>query len=262
MPAVKKTVKKTAVKKTTEKKTVKKEVKTVAKAPVKKVEAKVPVVKKVEATLSVQLFDVTGKEKGTIALPEAVFGGKINKPLMAQAVRVYLANQRMGAAVSKTRGEVDGSTRKIYRQKGTGRARHGGIRAPLFVGGGTAHGPKLRDYSLELPTKMKKAAVVSALSSMASAGNVKVVAGFGSLEKTKAAAAALSGMGLSRKKTLVIMPEHVEKVFKAVRNIERAMVSRAAQLHAYAVLNAGTVVVMQEALDVLAKQFGEKKESK
>ena len=246
MPAAKKTVKaaKPAVKKSAPK-SVAKEVKTA------------PKTEKVASLLSVALFDVTGKEKGTAKLPESVFGGKINAVLMAQAVRVYLANQRMGAAKTQTRGEVDGSTRKIYRQKGTGRARHGGIRAPIFVGGGVAHGPKVRDYSLDLPQKMKKAAVVSALSSMAKDGQVKVVAGFTTLEKTKQAAGALSGMNV--KKALVITAEHSEKTFKAVRNIARVAVRPAKLLTTYEVLNAGTVVVMQEALEALEKQFGSNK---
>lgn len=221
-----------------------------------------PVEKKVEATLSVALFDAAGKEKGTVALPEVVFGGKINKALMAQAVRVYLANQRMGAAQTKTRGQVDGSTRKIYRQKGTGRARHGGIRAPIFVGGGIAHGPKQHDFSLDLPTKMKKAAVVSALSAVAKEGLVKVVAGFAAIEpKTKVAAAAFAGMGLSGKKALLVLPADNKQVYKAARNIDRMQVRVAGSLTTYDVLNAGTLVVMQEALETLEKQLS-KKESK
>lgn len=254
-----------AAKKTTMKKTVKTPVKKVVAKAEKVVAAKTRSASSVQAekvasSLSVALFDNTGKQKGTVALPESVFGGKVNAALMAQAVRVYLANQRMGAAVSKTRGQVDGSTRKIYRQKGTGRARHGGIRAPIFVGGGTAHGPKSRDYSLELPVKMKKAAVVSALSSMAKDGKIVVVAGFGSINKTKMAAAALKGMGLDSKKALVVTPEYQEAVLKAVRNIKRAKVAGSNMLNTYDVLNGGTLVVMQEALAILEKQY--KKESK
>lgn len=245
------------VKKTTTKKVVaKKATKAVAtKTTVKKVAAKP------ESTLSVALFDNTGKEKGTVALPEIVFGGKINEHLMAQAVRVYLANQRMGSATTRTRGEVTGSTRKIYRQKGTGRARHGGIRAPIFVGGGIAHGPRLKDYSLDLPTKMKKAAVVSALSKMAKAKNVKVVAGLTELApKTKNTAKLLASMGLGEHKVLLVMPEHMEKVFRSARNIHKTLVRGVNLLTTYDVLNAGTVVVMQEALVSLEKQYG--KESK
>lgn len=248
----KKTLKK-AVKKTTVKTAV---VKKVAVKKVAKTEIKVAPQKKMEATLSVALFDVKGIEKGTVKLPEAVFGAKINKPLMAQAVRVYLANQRMGSAVSKTRGEVDGSTRKIYRQKGTGKARHGGIRAPLFVGGGTAHGPKLKDYSLTLSTKMKKAAVLSALSTMAQMGHIYVVSGFAALEpKTKVASVAFSGMGLVGKKALLVMPEHNENVFRATRNMDRLNVVSANILNTYDILNAGMLVIMQEALSALEKQM-------
>ncbi len=246
-----KTVKKEAVKKTVVKKQTAVRLQSTAVVGSQKAESK---------NLSVTLFDIAGKSKGTVKLPEDVFGGKINKVLMAQAVRVYLANQRMGASVTKTRGQVDGSTRKIYRQKGTGRARHGGIRAPIFVGGGTAHGPKLRDYSLDMPVKMRKAAVVSALSAMAKDGNVMVVAGFTELAKTKAAAAALVAMGLQKRKALVVMPEHMNSVFRAVRNIDRVGVIRSSALNTYEVLNAGVVVVMQEALVVLEKQF--KKENK
>ncbi len=223
---------------------------------------KAPKTEKVASSLTVRLFDQLGKEKGTVALPENVFGGKVNKALMAQAVRVYLANQRMGAAVTKTRSQVALTTAKWYRQKGTGRARHGAQSAPLFVGGGTAHGPKQRDYTLDLPTKMKHAAVVSALSAMAKEGNVKVVAGLTKIEpKTKNAAAAFAGMGLSGKKALLVMPDYLETVFRATRNINKTVVARVGMLSPYEILNAGTLVIMQEALPVLEKQFG-KKESK
>lgn len=256
-PVVKKAAVKTAVKKAVAKPVVKK---TVA-ASVKSVEPKAEKTVKVAASLSVALYDAQGKEKGTVKLPESVFGAKINKPLMAQAVRVYLANQRMGAAVAKTRGEVVGSRRKVWRQKGTGRARHGSITGPLFVGGGIVHGPKAKDYSLQLSQQMKRAATLSALSAMAQEGGVKVIAGLATLEpKTKVVAKAFAGMGLSAKKALLVMPEHMEKVFRATRNIDRVAVARVSLLTTYDILNAGTIVVMQEALDVLEKQF--KKESK
>jgi len=131
------------------------------------------------AGLKVEVIDTVGKVVETMELPKELFGAKINSVLMAQAVRVYLANQRLGTASTKTRGEVDGSTRKIYRQKGTGRARHGGIRAPIFVKGGIAHGPKPRDYSLLLSKNMRIAALRSALSAKVKAGEVAVIAGFG-----------------------------------------------------------------------------------
>src|SRR3989338_8227396 len=112
---------------------------------------------------SVPMVDVTGRRKGSVELPREIFGAKINEKLMAQAVRVYLVNQRQGTASTKTRGEVAGSTRKIYRQKGTGRARHWSITAPIFRGGGIVFGPRVRGFSLKLSKQMKKKALSSAL---------------------------------------------------------------------------------------------------
>src|SRR5882724_11511103 len=115
-------------------------------------------------TLALDVYGLDGKVAEKVTVPAAIFGEKVNKTLLAQAVRVYLANKRQGNASTKTRGEVDGSTRKIYRQKGTGKARHGSVRAPIFVHGGVVFGPKPRDFSLSLPKKMKRKALFSALS--------------------------------------------------------------------------------------------------
>src|SRR3972149_950729 len=101
--------------------------------------------------LKLSVYNMAGKSVETLILPKEIFGAEINTHLMTQAVRVYLANQRRGTVKTKSRGEVNISTRKIYRQKGTGRARHGAASAPIFVGGGVAFGPKPRDYSLKLP---------------------------------------------------------------------------------------------------------------
>lgn len=251
-------VKKTTTKKVTAvtKKVEKTEKKIVAKS------STAPKMEKVEGSLTVTVYDAKGKETGTVELPKEVFGAKINPVLMAQAVRVYLTNQRQGSANTQTRGEVDGSTRKIYRQKGTGRARHGGIRAPIFVGGGVAHGPKAKDYDLSLSKKMKKAAVVSALSQMAKDGKIKVVTGFEKIEpKTKVAAIAFSGMGLLEKKALLVTPKHTENVFKAARNIEKVKVMPVALLNTYDILNAGTLVIMTEAVESLANAKEEKEVS-
>lgn len=249
-----KTVTKKTVLKKTEPKVQKVEKKAVAKrsaAPkMEKVEATAKVEKK--GSLTVTVYDVKGKEAGNIELPSAVFGAKVNPVLMAQAVRVYLANQRLGSAHTKSRGEVDGSTRKIYRQKGTGRARHGGIRAPIFVGGGVAHGPKTKEFELSLSKKMKKAAVMSALSSLAKEGHIKVVTGWDKMEpKTKVAAGAFAGMGLSGKKALLVMPKHMESIFKAARNLDKVQVTSAALLNTYDVLNAGTLVLMKETVEAM-----------
>src|SRR3989344_6029979 len=125
-----------------------------------------------KGSLFAPVYDLKGAKSGTLALPKEVFGTKVNNSLMAQAVRVYLANQRQGNATTKTRGEVQGSSKKIYRQKGTGRARHGSLRAPIFVKGGIVFGPKPRDFSLDLPKKMKRKALFSSLSAKAADSEV------------------------------------------------------------------------------------------
>ncbi len=208
----------------------------------------------VQSSLNMNVLDIEGKLAGSITLPEAIFGAKVNPTLMAQAVRVYLANQRQGNASTKTRGEVTGSTRKIYKQKGTGRARHGAVRAPIFVKGGIAHGPHPRDYSLSMPAKMKRAALFSALTSQLKSGNVVVVTGLEKLEKTKKMAAALHMLGV-QKKPLVVMPHLEESVYKAGRNIQHVSLMPASQLSTYAVLNAGKIVLMKDAVAAVEKTF-------
>lgn len=246
------TAKKTTVKKTTVKKAVVKPV-------LKKTEAKT----KVETGLSVSVLDAKGAVVGHITLPEEVFGAKINKQLIAQAVRVYLVNQRQGTVSTKTRGEVDGSTRKIYRQKGTGRARHGGIRAPIFVKGGVAHGPKPKDYELSLPKKMKQAAFASAMSAKLKDGAIKVVAGVESFDKkTKVFANAFASWGFDAKKrnAVLVLPKDMKEVYKATRNLAGVSITTADRLNTYEVLKHKTVVLMKEAVDVFAKAH--KKEEK
>ncbi|MBP9719366.1 MAG: 50S ribosomal protein L4 [Candidatus Levybacteria bacterium] len=233
----------------------------VAKKTVKKdiVEAKIPMkTTKKEATMSIDVFDVKGG-KTTMTLPAEVFGVKINKPLMAQAVRVYLANQRTGTAKSKTRGEVQGSTRKIYQQKGTGRARHGGIRAPLFVGGGVAHGPRPHDFTLSFPKKMRRLALFSALSSKKADGAIKIVKGMASVEaKTKAMLAVMKTLGMAEKKNqvMVVLPEKAEAmtaVFRSARNIAGVTLMTVNQLNTYEVLKTKTLLFMQEAIEDIKK---------
>ncbi len=198
---------------------------------------------------SVPVLDTDGKPAGKMSLPADLFAAKINKPLMAQAVRVYLANQREGSASTKTRGEVEGSTRKIFRQKGTGRARHGAIRAPIFVGGGIVFGPKPRDYHLDLPKKMKRAALTSALTSKLQEQSIVVVDGFGNLEpKTKIMAQALTATVGDIKSMLLVVSKDAANVVRAARNIEGVDIMPVQNLHAYSVLNHQKLVFMKEAI--------------
>jgi len=202
---------------------------------------------KAKTGLSISVLGVDGKSKGRMTLPAEVFGVKPNKALMAQAVRVYLANQREGGAATKTRGEVEGSTRKIYRQKGTGRARHGSIRAPIFVGGGIVFGPVPHSFSMDFPVKMKRRALASALSTQLMTGNVVVVDGLEGLSKTKAMARALSAVGASNSPLLVLSKDS-GNARRTARNIEDVDILPADSLNTYKVLAAQKLVFMKDAV--------------
>lgn len=210
-----------------------------------------------KVNMKISLFDVTGKEAGTISLPEAVFGAKINKSLLAQAVRVYLANQRLGTASTKSRGEVDLTTAKWYRQKGTGRARHGAKSAPIFVKGGVAHGPKPHDFGLDLPKKMRQAALFAALSSKQADGNVMVINDFSEIEpKTKTVVTLLKTLGIpaEKMKTVFVVGEKSEKIVRASRNIEGVSYLSVSQLSAYPILEAKKLIFAQDTLATLEKK--------
>ncbi len=210
--------------------------------------------KKPVSPLSFPVLGVDGKPAGKMTLPKELFAAKINKVLMAQAVRVYLSNQRSGSAATKTRGQVEGSTRKIYRQKGTGRARHGGIRAPMFVGGGIVFGPSPRDYTLAFPQKMRKAALASALTSAFGEGKMIVVDGLGGVRKTKIMAKSLQNVGV-KGSTLLIVGHDAQIAARSARNIADLDILPAQNLHAYTVLSHQKLVFMKEAIEVMKETF-------
>jgi len=211
--------------------------------------------------LTIDCFDMQGKVAEKIELAKEIFGAKVNNQLMAQAVRVYLANQRMGTASTKTRGTVHGSTRKIWAQKHTGRARHGSRKAPIFVHGGIAFGPKHRDFSLKLSKKMKRLALFSSLTYKFKRGEVKGITGFEKIEpKTKLMVIALKNLGLSDKdkKVLLITPsseKDFENVYRASRNIKTINILNASMLNPYEVLNNKLIVLMKESLRVMEDRF-------
>ena len=222
-----------------------------AKKPAKKI-AKKPVAK--VTGVSVPVVGPDGKSAGKMSLPKELFAAKINNVLMAQAVRVYLANQRVGGASTKTRGQVEGSTRKIYRQKGTGRARHGGIRAPIFVGGGIVFGPSPRDYTLAFPKKMRRAALASALTSAFGEGKMIVVDGLGGVRKTKIMAKSLQNVGVTGP-ALFVTGHGTEIGTRSARNIDNLDTLPAQNLNAYTVLSHQKLVFMKEAIDLLKQTF-------
>ena len=253
MPTVKKTVKK-AEPKVAGKKTVVKKVAVAKKVVEKKISVK-------ETGLKLSVYDIKGAVVESFTLPAEIFGTKVNNPLMAQAVRVYLANQRRGTVKTKSRGEVSISTRKIYRQKGTGRARHGAASAPIFVGGGIAFGPKPRDYSMKLNQNMRRIALFSALSAKLKDGEIKIISGLEKIEpKTKKMTDVIKNLDLADKKQqfLLVMPKagaDFANVSKAARNITGVTVVSSNQLNTYAVLANSRILFMKNAIDSLKETF-------
>jgi large subunit ribosomal protein L4 len=243
------------------------------KVVVKKVVAKKPAVKKVEIEtkvvvskptktigLNTPILDIKGKIDGHIELPQEIFGVKINNSLMSQAVRVYLANQRQGTSKTQDRGEVDRTTKKLYQQKGTGRARHGSRRAPIFVGGGRVFGPTPRDLSLEISKKMKTLALFSALSSKLKDGEIKIIKGLEAIEpKTKLVAEIFKNLEIKRaSKVLLVMPKvgkESENAYRASRNIKGLEILSANSLNTYAVLDNRLILLMKDSIDSIKNTF-------
>ena len=215
------------------------------------------VTKTKEEGLEVAIYDISARETGKLALPKQMFDVKPNMTLISQYVRVYLANQRQGTASAKTRGEVIGSTRKIYKQKGTGRARHGSIKAPIFVGGGVVGGPKPRDFSLKINKKQKKAALFSALTLKKKDEDIlglndSVL----SIEpKTKNVFGLLKKLGLIGKKVAFMISGDIKNFSLAARNIDKLRLLNANSINAYEVLDADKILITKGALEHIKKIF-------
>jgi large subunit ribosomal protein L4 len=242
-----KAVPKTAPKKVTKKETL------AAKVSVKRAEGNTGTKRKV-GDVTIDLYAPDGTVKGKLELPTEYFAAKINKVLMAQAVRIYLANQREGGASTKTRGEVEGSTRKIYKQKGTGRARHGGIRAPIFVGGGITFGPRPHSFTMSLPQKMRKLALASALTNQLHDNAVKVVDGVESLpSKTKAFALMFEQLSCNGK-TLFFLSRQEQGIYRAVRNLATVDCVPVTNANTYETVTHRYIVFTKQAINELTKR--------
>jgi large subunit ribosomal protein L4 len=202
-------------------------------------------------TLTAPLFSADGAEQGTVDLDPAIFGIEPNTAVMHQVVTAQLAARRAGTHSTKTRAEVRGGGAKPWRQKGLGRARHGSIRSPQWVGGGVAHGPKPRDYSQRTPKKMRRLALRSALSARAAEGQIKVVETFDIWDtpKTKNAVALLSAMGVTGK-VLLIAEDHERVAITSFRNLEHVIASNLGQANTYDVLWADTIVMSRGTLEL------------
>ena len=194
------------------------------------------------------LYNMEGAAIGEIELSDAIFASDVNVAAMHLVVRSYLAAQRQGTQSAKTRTEVRGGGRKIYRQKGTGNARHHGNRAPQFRHGGVVFAPKPRDYVIAVPKKVRRLAFKSALTSKLNDGDIIVVDELTLSEgKTKLMANVLKKLG-AEKKALVVLPEKDENVVRATANLPQAMTTYVNTLNVYDILNAGKVVLTKAAV--------------
>jgi len=198
-----------------------------------------------------KVLDLTSNEVGEIELPEAVFGVPLNEPLIHEAVRSFLANRRAGTSATKTRGDVSGAGRKLWKQKGTGRARIASLRSPLWKGGGNVHGPQPRDWSYNLPKKMRKRAMCSAISERLREGNLVIVSEW-ALEhpKTKEFIGTLGTLKLNGK-TLIVDSLKNTKLMLASRNVQTTKVVNSYGVNIYDLVNHQKVVLTPKTVEEL-----------
>ncbi len=205
--------------------------------------------------MNIDVLNISGQKTGrSIELPESVFGIEPNEHVLYLAVKEYLANQRQGTADSTERGDVHRTTKKFKRQKGTGGARAGSLKNPMFKGGGRAFGPHPRDYSQKLNKKVKVLARKSALSQLAANGKVKVVEDLSmAAPKTKEFAGILSNLGLGSTKTVVVTPAYNEIVYKSGRNVANAKIKIASDLTTYEILNCQTLLLTESSVQKITE---------
>ena len=197
---------------------------------------------------NIKVVDMAGKEVGALELSKKVFGASVNEAVLHTAVRAYLLNQRQGTQSTLTRTEVSGGGRKPWKQKGTGHARQGSTRAPQWVHGGIALGPKPRSYRVNLNKAVKRTALFSALSSKVAASEMVVIDNITATEyKTKTMVEMLSAVGAA-KKALIVLPEVNEFVIKSCANIEGVKTTQWNTINVYDILNCDTLVVAEKAV--------------
>ena len=201
--------------------------------------------------MEVAVLNTSGQETGkTVSLPDEVFGITPNDHVIYLAVKQFLANQRQGTHKSKERAEIAGSTKKLKRQKGTGTARAGSIKSPVFRGGGRVFGPKPRDYSFKLNKKVKQLARRSALAYKVQESSITVLENF-SMEapKTKEYLNILKGLNASDKKTLLVLGNHDYNIYKSSSNVKKAKVTTMDSLNTYDILHADQLIFAENAVE-------------
>lgn len=207
--------------------------------------------------MEVTVVNISGKETGKkVKLNAKVFGIEPNDHAIYLDVKQFLANQRQGTHKSKERAEINRTTKKLKRQKGTGGARAGSMKSPLFVGGGRVFGPRPRDYSFKLNKKLKHIACLSALTYKAKDNNIIILEDFNlDQPKTKSYTEILKNLNLSDKKVLMVLPQHDKNIYLSSRNIERNKVTTASELNTYDVLNAQNLVLVQSSVSALENRL-------
>lgn len=204
---------------------------------------------------TVALYNTDGKKVGDIELNESVFGAPVRTDVMHEVVVNYLANQRQGTQSTKTRTEVSGGGIKPWRQKGTGRARQGSIRAPQWVGGGVALGPKPRDYRYSVNKKVRRLALRSALSSKVADNDIIVLEGLKLDEiKTSSVVKILSNLGVNEK-ALIVLPENDKNVVMSARNIKGVDTTFVGAINTYEVLNHTKCIIVKDAVAKLEEVY-------
>ena len=204
--------------------------------------------------MQVDVLNIKGQKTGrTVELPEEVFGIEPNDHVIYLAVKQYLAAGRQGTHKVKTRAEVQGASRKLHKQKGTGGARKGNIRNPLYKGGGTIFGPKPHAYDFKLNRKVKDLAKISALSHKAKDGAIYVIEEVNmEVPKTKELVAAMQALNLSDKKTLVVLQEYNDNLYLSTRNVPNVATTLLADINTYEIMNADVLVLTENTAKIFA----------
>ena len=204
---------------------------------------------------NVSVFNKAGEKVSEITLSESVFGIEPSVPAMHLCVVNYLANQRQGTQSTLTRGEVSGGGKKPWRQKGSGRARQGSTRSPQWYHGGIAHGPKPREYGFSINKKVRRLAMKSALSSKVAYDEILVLDTFAQEEIKTAAIAKVLAALQTGKKTLIVLPEKDDVIYKSARNIAGVKVALVNTLNVYDILNCNSLVVLKDAVSKIEEVY-------
>lgn len=206
--------------------------------------------------MKIDVYNQNGEVTGSTVLPKEIFDVKFNADLVHQIVVSLSANKRQTSAHTKTRGEVSGGGKKPWRQKGTGRSRHGSIRSPLWKGGGVTHGPrKDRIFEVEIPKKMRRKALLMVLSQKAKDKQLVVLDKIESNGKTKEMAKALAKLPCNNQATLVAMPNYDKKIFLATRNIKKTLIEDARNLNVLDLLSSKYLLLTKESIKTIENTF-------